>query len=108
MSSGACHSQNGTANIANKRNKRNRPPGTGPRAPRTAASEDDYNRWFCTLVNGETATRHGYTSAGDRGYVEVDCETGTLVYEGGLDKRSRLDSVQQALFFSHVTGKPKR
>ena len=76
-----------------------------PSAPRTTASEDDYNRWFCTLVNGETATRHGYTSAGGRRYVEVDCETGTLVYEGGLDKRSSLDSVQQALFFSHVTGK---
>ena len=73
--------------------------------PRTSASEDDYNRWFCTRVNGETATRHGYTSAGVHGYVEVDCETGTMVYEGGLDKRSSLDSVQQALFFSHVTGK---
>ena len=76
-----------------------------PSAPRTTASEDDYNRWFCTRVNGETATRHGYTSAGGRGYVEVDCETGTTVYEGGLDKRTSLDSVQQALFFSHVTGK---
>ena len=73
---------------------------TGP-----SASEEDYNRWFCTRVNGETATRHGYTSAGGRGFVEVDCETGTMVYEGGLDKRSSLDSVQQALFFSHVTGK---
>ena len=73
---------------------------TGP-----SVSEDDYNRWFCARVNGETATRHGYTSAGGRGYVEVDCETGTMVYEGGLDKRSSLDSVQQALFFSHVTGK---
>ena len=70
-----------------------------------SASEDDYNRWFCTRVNGEMATRHGYTSAGGRSYVEVDCETGTMVYEGGLDKRSSLDSVQQALFFSHVTGK---
>ena len=78
---------------------------TGRPAPRTTASEDDYNRWFCALVNGETDTRHGYTSAGGRGYVEVDCETGTMVYEGGLDKRSSLDSVQQALFFSHVTGK---
>ena len=78
---------------------------TGPSAPRTTASEEDYNRWFCTRVNGETATRHGYTSAGGRRYVEVDCETGTMVYEGGLDKRSSLDSVQQALFFSHVTGK---
>ena len=78
---------------------------TGRSALRTTASEDDYNRWFCALVNGETDTRHGYTSAGGRGYVEVDCETGTMVYEGGLDKRSSLDSVQQALFFSHVTGK---
>ena len=78
---------------------------TGPSAPHTMASEDDHNRWFCTLVNGETETRHGYRSAGGRRYVEVDCETGTLVYEGGLDKRSSLDSVQQALFFSHVTGK---
>jgi len=78
---------------------------TGRSAPRTTASEDDYNRWFCALVNGEAATRHGYTSAGGRGYVQVDCETGTMVYEGGLDKRSSLDSVQQALFFSHVTGK---
>ena len=78
---------------------------TGRPAPRTAASEDDYNRWFCARVNGETETRHGYSSAGGRGYVEVDCETGTMVYEGGLDKRSSLDSVQQALFFSHVTGK---
>ena len=78
---------------------------TGRPAPRATASEDDYNRWFCALVNGETETRHGYSSAGGRGYVEVDCETGTMVYEGGLDKRSSLDSVQQALFFSHVTGK---
>ena len=78
---------------------------TGRPALRTTASEDDYNRWFCALVNGETDTRHGYASAGGRGYVEVDCETGTMVYEGGLDKRSSLDSVQQALFFSYVTGK---
>ena len=60
---------------------------------------------LCALFNGETDIRHGYTSAGGRSYVEVDCETGTMVYEGGLDKRSSLDSVQQALFFSHVTGK---
>ena len=39
------------------------------------------------------------------GYVKVDCETNTTVYEGGLDKRSSLDSLQQALFFSVLTGK---
>ena len=28
-----------------------------------------------------------------------------MVYEGGLDKRSSLDSIQQALFASYITGK---
>ena len=37
--------------------------------------------------------------------MKVDCETDTTVYEGGLDKRSSLDSLQQALFFSVLTGK---
>ena len=78
---------------------------TGQSLPHKTASEDDYNRWFCATVNGETETRHGYTSASGRNYVKVDCETSTMVYEGGLDKRSSLDSVQQALFYSHVTGK---
>ena len=35
----------------------------------------------------------------------MDCETEDTVYEGGLDKRSSLDSVQQALFAASLTGK---
>ena len=72
---------------------------------RNTVSEEDYNRRFCTMVNGKTETRHGYSYAGGRSYVLVDCETSTMVYEGGLDKRSSLDSLQQAIFFSYVTGK---
>ena len=91
-----------------------RPVQTTPRAPardtdrsvpRKPASEEEYNRRFCATVNGETETRHGYTYAGGRSYVKVDCETSTTVYEGGLDKRSSLDSLQQALFFSVLTDK---
>ena len=78
---------------------------TGQSAPGKTESENEYNRRFCATLNRETETRHGYTSVGGRNYVKVDCETGTMVYEGGLDKRSSLDSVQQALFFSHMTGK---
>ena len=78
---------------------------TGRPAPRKPASEAEYNRRFCATVNGETETRHGYTYAGGRSFVKVDCETSTTVYEGGLDKRSSLDSLQQALFFSVLTGK---
>ena len=68
-------------------------------------TEAEYNRLFCQSVSGQTETRHYYTYAGGRSYIQVDCETVTMVYEGGLDKRSSLDSVQQALFASHVTGK---
>ena len=78
---------------------------TGRPAPRKTASEVEYNHRFCATVNGETETRHGYAHAGGRSYVKVDCETNTTVYEGGLDKRSSLDSLQQALFFSVLTGK---
>ena len=72
---------------------------TGRPVPRKTASEEEYNRRFCATVNGETETRHGYTSASGRSYTQVDCETNTTVYEGGLD------SLQQALFFSVLTGK---
>ena len=77
----------------------------GRPAPRKPASEDEYNQLFCATVNGETETRHRYTYAGGSSFVKVDCETSTTVYEGGLDKRSSLDSLQQALFLSHLTGK---
>ena len=67
--------------------------------------EDAHNAAFCASVGGITEVRHGYTYPGGTGYVLVDCETADTVYEGGLDKRSSLDSVQQAIFFSVLTGK---
>ena len=74
-------------------------------AVRNMGSEAEYNRRFCASVGGVTETRHTYTYDGGNSYVKVDCETDTTVYEGGLDKRSSLDSLQQALFFSVLTGK---
>ena len=68
-------------------------------------SEAELNRQFCESVGGLTEIRHYYNYPGGRGYVSVDCETSDTVWEGGLDKRSSLDSVQQALFAAHVTGK---
>ena len=68
-------------------------------------SEDAHNAQFCASVGGQTEVRHSYTFPTGTGYVRVDCETDDTVYEGGLDKRSSLDSVQQALFFSVLTGK---
>ena len=57
-----------------------------------------------TPAQEEAEVRHEYTYPAGASYIRVDCETATHVYEGGLDKRSSLDSVQQALFAAHVTG----
>ncbi len=69
-------------------------------------TEADYNKLYCNSIGGKTEVKHSYTTdAGETGYVIVDCETDTEVIEGGLDKRSSLDSIQQALFFAFLTGK---
>lgn len=68
-------------------------------------TEDDYNAAFCASVGGQTEVRHAYTYPTGESFIRVDCETETAVYEGGIDKRSSLDSVQQALFAASLTGK---
>ena len=73
---------------------------------RDKLTEADYNKIYCDSIGGRTEVRHDYTTdAGETSYVIVDCETDTEVIEGGLDKRSSLDSIQQALFFAFLTGK---
>ena len=69
------------------------------------AQEDAYNASFCASMGGEREVRHDYTYPAGTSYIRVDCETADTVYEGGLDKRSSLDSVQQALFAASLTGK---
>lgn len=61
---------------------------------------------FCTLIaQGQPETTHAYSAGYDLHRIRVDCETAEEVYEIGLDKRSSLDSLQQALFAAHLTGK---
>ena len=68
-------------------------------------TEADYNELFCNQVGGELEVAYSYNFGSGVAYVYVDCETSDTVWEGGLDKRSSLDSIQQALFFHHLTGK---
>ena len=71
-----------------------------------AQDERKFNNALCQAVQGETEVKHKYSYGdGQPGYVFVDCETQFHVIEGGLDKRSSLDSLQQALFFSVLTRK---
>ena len=68
-------------------------------------TEADYNALFCQAVGGELEVIHSYSFGVGSSDVYVDCETAHTVWEGGLDKRTSLDSIQQALFFHYVTGK---
>ena len=56
---------------------------------------------FCASIGGVEEVRLNY----ELGYVKADCVTETQVIEAGLDKRSSLDSIQQAVFFSVLTDK---
>ena len=68
-------------------------------------NENYYNKFFCHKLKGKTESKHYYNYANHRSYILIDCETKTRVYEGGLDKRSSLDSVQQAIFAAFLTNK---
>ncbi|WP_264212448.1 hypothetical protein [Leisingera thetidis] len=57
------------------------------------------------LFGGTPETVHGFSYPGGAASIRVDCEGKNRVVEFGLDKRSSLDSIQQAMFAADVTGK---
>ncbi|MBJ3762662.1 hypothetical protein ILP92_07895 [Maribius pontilimi] len=70
------------------------------------AYETELAAILCSLIlGGEAEVSHPYSVGYDLHRIRVDCETDTQVVEVGKDKRSSLDSVQQALFASELTGK---
>lgn len=72
----------------------------------TSFNEAYYNSWLSKQLNGVSEKRYDYiTQSGESGYILVDVDTEAYVIEGGLDKRSSLDSLQQALFASVVSNK---
>ena len=72
----------------------------------TKINESEYNKNYCDSIGGKAHVRHDYmTDAGEQGYIIIDCETAYEVIEAGFDRPSSLDSIQQALFFSFLTGK---
>ena len=71
------------------------------------AGEVELAALLCAFLAGsEQETRQYFDVNGMSRHVRVDCETEAHVIEIGLDgKRSSRDSVHQALFFAHLTGK---
>jgi len=61
---------------------------------------------FCALIaGGESEVTHAYSVGYDLHRIRVDCETESKVFEIGLDRRSSIDSIHQAIFAAHLTGK---
>ena len=73
----------------------------GRKASSSSVNETYCNEQYCDALGGQREITHTYSG----GSIRIDCETATHVIEGGLDKRTSLDSVQQALFASSLTGK---
>lgn len=68
-------------------------------------NESFYNNLLASSLNAQSETRYNYQWDNGNSYVRVDVETNDFVIEGGLDKRSSLDSLQQAIFASTISGK---
>ena len=76
-------------------------------APRNEAS---FNIALAALLNGRTEVSfsYDYGKSGNTpltASIRIDIVTNEYAIEGGLDKRTSLDSIQQAVFASTLSGK---
>ncbi|MDB0016447.1 hypothetical protein N9E28_02740 [Alphaproteobacteria bacterium] len=77
---------------------------------KSSMNEDFYNIALARKLNGKTEVTFEY-AYGRKGNtpltasIRVDIVTDGYVIEGGKDKRSSLDSIQQAVFASTLSGK---
>ena len=73
-------------------------------------NEDSFNLRLANHLGGRTEVTYNYDyningSSLRKASIRIDIVTDEYVIEGGLDKRSSLDSIQQAVFASTLTGK---
>jgi len=73
-------------------------------------NEDTFNLRLANHLGGKTEVTYNYDyningSTPRVASIRIDIVTDKYVIEGGLDKRSSLDSIQQAVFASTLTGK---
>ena len=68
--------------------------------------EDYYNELLAKRLGGRLETVYHFNYMDTKSSrIRIDIETDDYVIEGGKDKRSSLDSVQQAVFASTLSGK---
>ena len=104
-----CHNNRSTGDYHCHRgsNSQNKP---SKSASIPVGNEDTFNLRLANYLSGKTEVTYNYDyningSSPRIASIRIDIVTDEYVIEGGLDKRSSLDSIQQAVFASTLTGK---
>ena len=102
-----CHNKRSTGEYHCHRGTSSKSLKKKPSNSSTTNSENYFNDLLAKRLSGRREVRLPYSlgASNSSSYVIVDIETTRYVIEGGLDKRSSLDSIQQALFAAAITGK---
>ena len=95
-----CHRSSGSSSISS----------SSPSASSSSLHENYFNSLLAGQLDGRTEVTYQYNygvvgNAALAGSIRIDIETDEYVIEGGKDKRSSLDSIQQAVFASTLSGK---
>ena len=104
-----CHNNRSTGDYHCHRgsNSQNKP---SKSANIPVGNEDTFNFRLANHLGGNTEVTYNYDyningSSPRIASIRIDIVTDEYVIEGGLDKRSSLDSIQHAVFASTLTGK---
>ena len=107
LNSQGCHNNTKTGNYHCHKNSGSN---QSEKQTRSSKSEDLFNLQLARKLGGKNEVIYYYSfglegQSKSEGSIRVDIETENFVIEGGKDTRDSLDSVQQAVFASVVTGK---
>ncbi len=105
-----CHNNRSTGDYHCHRGSSSNKTKTSKSGSMSFGNEDFYNLRLANHLGGRTEVTYNYDyningSAPLIASIRIDIVTDEYVIEGGLDKRSSLDSIQQAVFASTLTGK---
>lgn len=105
-----CHKNSKTGDYHCHRNNSTKSQNDTNSTELSLTNEASYNLALSEILSGQTEVSYTYDySSHDNprlsANVMIDIVTNQYVIEGGLDKRSSLDSIQQAVFASTLSGK---
>ena len=105
-----CHNNRSTGDYHCHRGNSNKQSKSSKLGSMSFGNEDFFNLKLANHLGGRTEVSYDYDyningSSPRIASIRIDIVTDEYVIEGGLDKRSSLDSIQQAVFASTLTGK---